>query len=323
MKKILLITIKIIGLTFLMALVYTISSAIFAGSAAEATSTDDAQNALLGIILVSFVDVIILSAIVLLTDWYGMKLVLGLTIAFFGVQTFIGQIEALAFLTPLAEYIGGGSVPILEMPADLILGMFVTGFILAVIVIPVTVVIFGRFRKKKQEISMKILPQLPLSEWLLKVAAVIVIYELLYFGFGYFVAWQSEAVRSFYQSESISSGFFDQLATVVTQTPLLFLLQAVRAILWVLLVLPVIMMLKNKGIWGALVTALFVSLPMNIGHIIPNAFMPADVRMMHFIETASSNFIFGLILFWLFQRSHNSIGDLFSKKDETLSVVNQ
>jgi hypothetical protein len=39
--------------------------------------------------------------------------------------------------------------------------------------------------------------------------------------------------------------------------------------------------------------------------------MPAAVRQAHFIETASSNFIFGMLLFWLLHRSHRSLQDLF------------
>ena len=39
---------------------------------------------------------------------------------------------------------------------------------------------------------------------------------------------------------------------------------------------------------------------------IPNPYMPADVRMVHFVETASSTFIFGVLLFWL---RHSNIPD--------------
>jgi hypothetical protein len=60
-------------------------------------------------------------------------------------------------------------------------------------------------------------------------------------------------------------------------------------------------MLRHKKWSGALLTGLFVSLPMNIPHIIPNPYMPADVRAVHFTETVISTFIFGGLLFWLFR----------------------
>jgi hypothetical protein len=34
-------------------------------------------------------------------------------------------------------------------------------------------------------------------------------------------------------------------------------------------------------------------------HLLPNPLMPAAVRQMHFIETASSNFLYGLLTAWL------------------------
>jgi glucose-6-phosphate-specific signal transduction histidine kinase len=68
----------------------------------------------------------------------------------------------------------------------------------------------------------------------------------------------------------------------------------------VVFLLPVVAVLKHLGWSGALLTGLFASLPMNTPHIIPNPYMPADVRMIHFIETASSTFLFGVLVFWLF-----------------------
>jgi hypothetical protein len=38
---------------------------------------------------------------------------------------------------------------------------------------------------------------------------------------------------------------------------------------------------------------------MNSQMLIPNPFMPAEVRMAHFLETASSNFLFGWLLVWV------------------------
>jgi thiosulfate reductase cytochrome b subunit len=62
---------------------------------------------------------------------------------------------------------------------------------------------------------------------------------------------------------------------------------------------------------GALLTGLFLSLPMNVPHIVPNPYMPPAVRTVHFIETASSTFIFGVLMFWLLHRGHRSLADLF------------
>ena len=50
----------------------------------------------------------------------------------------------------------------------------------------------------------------------------------------------------------------------------------------------------------ARITRLALSVPQNIGHILPNSLFPLNsVRMHHLIETASSTFVFGLIMTWL------------------------
>jgi hypothetical protein len=50
----------------------------------------------------------------------------------------------------------------------------------------------------------------------------------------------------------------------------------------------------------ALVVALMFSVPQNLGHILPNSLLPINsVRLSHLVETASSTFVFGVIVTWL------------------------
>jgi hypothetical protein len=42
--------------------------------------------------------------------------------------------------------------------------------------------------------------------------------------------------------------------------------------------------------------------------LLPNPLMPAEVRMVHLVETASSNFLFGWLLVWLLLRWRVSEG---------------
>ena len=45
----------------------------------------------------------------------------------------------------------------------------------------------------------------------------------------------------------------------------------------------------------------------NIGHLLPNSLIPLNsVRMSHLIETASSTFVFGLIMTWLLYPKYTS-----------------
>ena len=81
---------------------------------------------------------------------------------------------------------------------------------------------------------------------------------------------------------------------------------------WVLFALPVIRGTRATTWQLALLVGLRYSLGMNIAHAIPSPFFPDNVHLSHFIETASSNLIFGVIVAWLVHREHSSLRDLFS-----------
>src|SRR5206468_6991498 len=75
--------------------------------------------------------------------------------------------------------------------------------------------------------------------------------------------------------------------------------QMLRAMLWVAIALPVIRMLNGRWQETALALGLLFAVLMNAQLLLPNPYMPEAVRMTHLIETASSNFIFGLLVGWL------------------------
>lgn len=271
---------------------------------------ENASQTMLLLFIVNFVNAVLISLVVTQTRWSGWPLVLGLTAAFYGVQTVIGQIEAVVFLTPLGEHWGAGSIPVLTMPLDFISGQLIVGAAVAVIGIPLSALLFGKIKRSTQRPLASLFPKMGRQQWLLKMSVIIVLYVLLYFGFGYYVAWKNPAVQTFYQGVDPGS-FAAQMRNVIRETPTLVPFQGFRALLWTAFTFPLISMLRKKGWLGALLTGLFVSLPMNIPHIIPNPYMPPDVRLVHFIETASSTFIFGLLLYWLLHRKHHSLQDLF------------
>ena len=74
------------------------------------------------------------------------------------------------------------------------------------------------------------------------------------------------------------------------------LFQTVRGAVWILIALPVIRMLKSGFLGTAVTVGLLFALLMNAQHLIPNQHMPAGIRAVHFIETASSNFIWGALV---------------------------
>ena len=81
--------------------------------------------------------------------------------------------------------------------------------------------------------------------------------SLLLFHVRYFIAWKNEAVRAYYGGSDPGS-FVTHITNLLRAEPLLFLLQVVRALLWLAIAVPVIKMMK--GAWwesGLAVALLF------------------------------------------------------------------
>lgn len=313
MKKAAKFGLKIIAVSVAMLITVIVVTSLVPNGVGDA-DTEGAGVIIMLLLAVTTVDALIIGAVIKNSKWSGWVLTVGLIFSFFGAQTLVGQIEAIVFLTPLGESMGAGNVPVLTMPLNFILSQILIWGAVAVVGVTLAAFLFGKTRRKNS-FSLRMRPGMGTREWALKLGAIILFYELLYFGFGYFVAWKSPAVLEFYQGTDPGS-FFAQMRNVATNTPGLIPFQAFRALLWAAFSLPVISMLRHKPWVGALLTGLFLSIPMNIPHIVPNQYMPADVRVVHFIETASSTFIFGILTFFLLYRSHRSVRDIFRVKRE-------
>jgi hypothetical protein len=152
---------------------------------------------------------------------------------------------------------------------------------------------------------------IPIQQWILKLAAIAAAYLALYWGAGYFIAWQNPELRAFYGQPGEALPFFAHIADTLRHEPRLFLLQILRALLWVLCALPVIRGSLVNPWWTALLVGLLFSVPQNLVHILANPLMPiASVRLTHMIETASSTFIFGALVVWVLHREHHCFADL-------------
>ena len=109
----------------------------------------------------------------------------------------------------------------------------------------------------------------------------------------------NEAVRSFYGGSDPGS-LLAQIRIVLRDTPMLLPLQAVRALMWTALAVLIIRLIKGKWWEAGLAVALSFAVLMNTQLLLPNPLMPHEVRMVHLLETASSNFLFGwLVVFVL------------------------
>jgi hypothetical protein len=84
-----------------------------------------------------------------------------------------------------------------------------------------------------------------------------------------------------------------------------------RGLIWAALALPVIRMMKGRWWEAGLAVALLFSVLMASSLLVPNELMPKAIRMAHFVEVSSSNFLFGWIVVWLLNRHHSSLRELF------------
>jgi hypothetical protein len=186
---------------------------------------------------------------------------------------------------------------ITRLPPGLLPRLFLAGLIIAAVFAPLAVLILGKARSKANETSRL---EMPVSAWMVKSCAIVVVYLFLYFTFGYFIAWKNPAVRAYYGGSDPES-FVAHIASLLRDEPLLFLLQAVRALLWLAIAVPVIRMMKGEWWESGLAVALLFAV-MTSQLLLPNPLMPDEVRMAHLVETATSNFLFGWLVVLILQQ---------------------
>jgi hypothetical protein len=257
----------------------------------------------IGLLLVGIANTILVAALVLSSRWGGLRLSLLLSMAYFGAVTFVMQIETWYFLSDIT--VNGQLLPYL----------FIMGLPVAFLFVPLSVWILGKRRKQNSAFSF-VSKTIPFGQWVWKLSLIAVAYVTLYWLAGYFIAWQNPELRAFYGSPGAITPFWEHTVNTLITDPGLFLFQVMRSMIWTLCALPVIFGSRLNVCWTALLVALLFSIPQNLGHVMENSLIPgASVRLSHFIETASSTFIFGLIVVWLLHRKHESVKDLFGYKD--------
>ena len=201
----------------------------------------------------------------------------------------MGQIESAVFIT--------------RLPSGMLPRLFLMGVLIAAPFSVLAVLVLGKRKADPTSIEHNTRLVMSTGEWAWKLAVIALAYVILYFTFGYFIAWQNPAVREYYGG--IDEGdFLAHMGTVLGNTPWLIPFQLLRAMLWTAIALPVIRMMKGQWPETALAIGLLFAVVMNAQLLLPNPYMPEGVRMTHLVETASSNLIFGLLVGWLLTQRH-------------------
>ncbi len=282
MKSSILTAIRFLAVTILYFGSFVVVSGALLSTAPQEGAPADAGATLIALLVVSLINAAVWTYVIRRSSWTGWKLVLTVFVVFYGANTLMPQIETAYFVT--------------RLPPGMLPRLFLAGLIIAAVFAPLAVLILGKRRPNADVTHLKILA----DGWAGKLALIVIAYIVLYFTFGYFIAWRSPAVRAYYGGSDPES-FIAQIASLLRTEPMLFLLQAVRALLWTAVAAPVIKMMKGAWWESGLAVALLFAV-VNSQLLIPNPLMPPEVRMAHLLETTTSNFIFGwlivLILRW-------------------------
>jgi hypothetical protein len=285
MKAILLTALRVITLVIIFTVLLTIaSSATTPPELRQRMTQEQVSQSTVMLPVVSLIMALMLAYLALRSRWHGWKLVGALFAIFFGIYTLLGWFELLAF--PAVSR---------NMPEGMISGLLIAGLILTIPFSLLAVWILGKTRKDLIENEVNDRLQMPASEWIWKLVAGAILYVIVYFTFGYYVAWRTPGLPEFYGGTDPGT-FLGQLSNVMRDTPWLFALQIFRGLIWTGIGCTIIRMHKGKAWETILAIGLAFTILMNTSLLFPNPFMPPVVAHAHTIELVSSNFLYGILL---------------------------
>jgi hypothetical protein len=279
MKSFPLAALRVALLTLLLFLCYAVAGGVAAPPGPPPADAGGTAGLLL---LVCFLDTLVLAWVVRRSRWSGARLMAVVFVIFYGITTFMSLIEFAVFTTPMPA----GALPRLHLMGALVAAPF---SVLAVLVL-------GKRRAVAGAAADEPRPAVPAGEWPWRLAFVAGVYLVLYFTFGYYVAWRTPGLPAYYGGVDEGT-FLAHMAVVLRQTPWLVPFQVFRALCWAAIAFPVVRM--TKGTWreaAVAIALLFAGLMVQL--LVPNPYMPRGVRMAHLVETIPSNFLFGLCVGW-------------------------
>ena len=285
MKNILLMILRIFALFITFTILFVFASNVTTPPELAQNFTQEqlSQSAVI-LPLVSLIMTLMLAYLALRSRWLGWKLAGALFLLFYGIYTFLSQIETAVFPAVANQLLPG-----------MLGGFFLAGLILAAPLSLLAVWILGKAKKEPAVNQPNNRLALPASEWAWKIAVAVLLYVAVYFIFGYYIAWRTPGLPEFYGSTDPGT-FWGQVSNVVRDTPWLPFFQGFRALVWIGIGCIIIRMHKGNGLETSLAVGLAFSVLMAAPLLFPNPFMPPEITRAHFIELISSNFLYGCLL---------------------------
>lgn len=284
LKRPLWLSFRMLLLFFVMLISYAVSGMLMSAEGGNFTPAEEAQAGQ-ALLIISLIYSMLFGYLLIRSHWSGWQLAGAVFIIYFGVETFMTQIETLYFNDAV------------NMAPAMLRDVILSGAFRALIFAPLAVLIFNKWKANTDE-HPNISRQIGLWKPIGILAAV---YVAVYLFFGYWVAWQWEAIRVYYTGTSEIQPFFTHMANLFFfQDTLLVPFQFIRGVLWAFLALLLVWMIPGKRWEISLATgvtfAILISLPLGL---FPNPYMPVLVREAHFYELVSSMLFFGFIAGWM------------------------
>jgi hypothetical protein len=216
----------------------------------------------------------------------GLKLFLTVTIIFWGLQTCMTQIETWYFREAMP------TITNVELR-----NLFLRPLISSITFIPLAVWVLDQWNNGISQSEKYQTSSLNVKE----ISMLSIAYVVIYFLFGYFIAWQFETVRIFYSGSPDNAGFIEQIKQTLETKRFILLFQFFRGFLWIIMGLPILLYLGGSKIEKIMACIILYSLPA-IQLTVDNPFMPQQVRIAHLLEVSASNGLFGLLIGYIATR---------------------
>jgi hypothetical protein len=291
MRKLLLTSGRLIALVVAYIVLFTVATQLTTPPEASTLFTpEQMKQAAAALPLASALMALMLAYLAVRSRWRGLMLAGVLFVIFYVIYTFLSWVELLAFPAVSSQ-----------MPAGTLNGMLMQGLIIGIPFSLLTVWILGKWRggEPPENGPLRYAP----PEWVGRLLVGAVLYVVVYFTFGYFVAWRTPGLPAFYGG--VDPGTFPkQLASVWKDTPWLYGVAMFRGMMWAAVGAIIVQMHKGKPWEAMLATGAAFDVLMNASLLFPNPYFPPAVGRAHTIELLSSNLLYGILLAgWLLWRS--------------------
>jgi hypothetical protein len=257
---------------------------LFPSTLMDMSTGDDGQAGML-MLLVCTINASALMYFIYCSAKRGLQLVSVVAITLFGIQHFMSQIETLWFNDSL------------KLPLNGVWALISGGLVTSLLFSFFSVWITGKFKNRDHAFATT-----PATRNYAAIALIsVLIWPVIYFLAGYYIAWQFTAVRAFYTGSPEKATFFSMMADNISSY--LYTFQILRGLFWV--VIAVVIFDATPGSWlkkGGMLSLLLVAVGCS-PLLLPNPVMPEPVRLAHLLETSASGVVLGLAKAWLLVRT--------------------